>query len=43
MVFNRRPNYKRVEVERLQIVLDDIEEQEIDDEIDDGIVNESVE
>lgn len=40
MIFNRKPNYKRVLVGSRGIVINEIEEQEILDEADDDMINE---
>ena len=43
VVFNRKPNFKSVEVGTREITLEDVEDQEIEDEADDSIINESLE
>ena len=41
VVFNRKPNYKRIPIGMRQIDEDEIEEQEIEDELDNSLVRES--
>ena len=42
VVFNRKPNYKRIPIGMRQIDEDEIEEQEIDDKVDNSLTHESV-
>ena len=40
MVFNRKPNFKSVEVGTREIILKDFKDQEVEDETDDFMINE---
>lgn len=42
MVFNRKPNYKRAPVGIREIAEEQVEEQEVTDEVDDGFIHEAV-